>query len=61
MLADYILSALKQSDIRQLLAEEEAEQVKQGVFFPHKVTAAVFVRMGMEIEEQQYVLHSIIH
>lgn len=35
------------------MAEEEAAEVGKGQHFPHKVTAAVFVRLGLDIEEQQ--------
>jgi len=37
------------------LAEEEAADVERGKEAPHKVSASVFIRMGLELEDQQYV------
>jgi hypothetical protein len=38
-----------------MLAKEES-----GEIFPHRVSAATFVRMGLEIEEQQYILNLLL-
>jgi hypothetical protein len=46
-------SAVTQAQIRGLLANEEAEEVRKGNHFPHEVTTAVFVRSGLDIEELQ--------
>lgn len=46
---------MNQAEERRLMAEEEAMEVGKGQHFPHKVTAAVFVKMGLDLEEQQYV------
>lgn len=37
------------------MAEEDARDVKRGIHFPHRVSAAVFVRMGLEVEDHQCV------
>lgn len=36
-----------------MMAEEEARDMEAGIHFPHKHSAAVFVRMGLEVEEHQ--------
>lgn len=51
----YLRSALKLSEIRLQLAKEEAADVENGQPSPHKISALVFVRMGLELEDQQYV------
>lgn len=38
-----------------MMADEDARDMEKGIHFPHKITAAIFVRMGIEIEEHQYV------
>ena len=51
MLISFI--ALSQARIRKVLADEEAAEIASGEEFPHKVTAAVFVQIGLELEDQQ--------
>jgi hypothetical protein len=46
-------SASKVSEIRLRLAQEEAAEVERGQRAPHQVSASVFIRMGLELEEQQ--------
>ena len=48
-----ILLALKVSEIRLQLAEKEAVEVERGQRAPHQVSASVFIRMGLELEDQQ--------
>lgn len=52
-LTTWIDTAVSQAELRELLAEEEMKQLDKGVRFPHKVTAAVFIRTALEIEENQ--------
>ena len=46
----------KVSEARLRLTEEEAAEAERGTTAPHKVSASVFVRMGLELEDQQYVI-----
>ena len=46
-------SASKLTEIRLRLAEEEAADAEMGQRTPHQVSASVFVRMGLELEDQQ--------
>ena len=48
-----ILPALKLSEVRLQLAQEEVSQAERGQHTPHKVSASVFIRMGLELEDQQ--------
>ena len=49
----HVRSALKISEIRLRLAQEEAEEAENGQRTPHQISASVFVRMGIELEDQQ--------
>lgn len=49
------LLALKLSEVRLRLTEEEAAEAERGRRAPHMISASVFVRMGLELEDQQYV------
>jgi hypothetical protein len=49
------LSASKVSEIRLQLAQEEAAEAEKGQRAPHQVSASVFIRMGLELEDQQWV------
>jgi len=49
----HIWSALKISEIRLRLAQEEAEEAENGQRAPHQISVSVFVRMGIELEDQQ--------
>ena len=48
-----ILPASKLSEVRLRLAEEEITEAERGQHMPHKISASVFVQMGLELEEQQ--------
>ena len=48
-----ILPESKLSEARLRLTEGEVAEVQRGQQAPHKVSASVFVRMGLELEEQQ--------
>jgi hypothetical protein len=48
-----ILSASKVSEIRLWLAQEEVAEAERGQQAPHQVSASVFVRMGLKLEDQQ--------
>jgi hypothetical protein len=43
-------------EVQLELAKEEAEEVKCGEFPPHDVSPNTFLAIGLELEEQQYVL-----
>ena len=48
------------SEVRLRLTEEEAAEAERGRTAPHRVSASVFVRMGLELEDQQYVFYLFI-
>jgi len=48
-----IFSASKISEARLRLTQEEVAEAERGRYAPHKVSASVFVRMGLELEDQQ--------
>jgi hypothetical protein len=54
--ADNLLSAVSRAELRGLLAEEETDQIKKGMTFPHTVTPSNFVRTAIDTEENQYVV-----
>lgn len=47
------LLASKLSEVRLRLTQEEVSTAERGRNAPHKVTASVFIRMGLELEDQQ--------
>jgi len=49
------------AEVRQKLAEADQQDAQQG-YAPHAVPASVFVRDGLDIEEQQYVafVHTLL-
>ena len=49
------LLASKVSEARLRLTREEAAEAEKGKDSPHKVSALVFIWMGLELEDQQYV------
>jgi len=48
-----VFPASKVSEARLRLTQEEAAEAEEGKETPHKVSASVFVRMGIELEDQQ--------
>lgn len=50
-----LLLASKVSEVRLRLTQEEAAEAAKGKESPHEVSASVFIRMGLELEDQQYV------
>lgn len=48
-----LFSASKVSEIRLRLIEEEAAEVERGQRSPHQVSASTFIRMGLDLEDQQ--------
>jgi len=46
-------SASKLSEVRLRLTQEEAAEAERGQRAPHMVPASVFIRMGLELEDQQ--------
>ena len=48
-----VWAALKVSEIRLRLAEEEAKEAESGQQAPHQISASVFIHMGLELEDQQ--------
>ncbi|KAI0061776.1 hypothetical protein BV25DRAFT_1804969, partial [Artomyces pyxidatus] len=49
------VTTTSQVDVRLELAEEEAEEARQGQLALHETTASAFLAAGFELEEQQYV------
>lgn len=49
----YLFAASTSIQVRQMMADEDARDMETGIHFPHKVSASIFVRMGLEIEEHQ--------
>ena len=47
------LPASKLSEARLRLTQEEVAEAERGRHTPHKVSASVFIRMGLELEDQQ--------
>ena len=45
--------AIKISEARLRLAQEEVAKAERGQHTPHNISASVFVQMGLEIEDQQ--------
>jgi hypothetical protein len=43
--------------VKKRLADAEALEATTGASLPHTLHPSSFVRMGLEIEDQQYVLH----
>jgi hypothetical protein len=41
--------------LRIELAKEEATMLQQGEMLPHETSPSMFVQMGLDLEEQQYV------
>ena len=50
----HIQSATKLAELRRKLAEEDEEALRSGTL-THQVPGSVFIRTGLEIEEQQWV------
>lgn len=48
-----VCSALKISEIRLRLAQEEIDRVGSGEKSLHQISPSVFIRMGLELEDQQ--------
>ena len=53
----YIQPATKLAELRRRFAEEDEESMRRGILM-HEVPGSVFVRTGLEIEEQQWVSSS---
>jgi hypothetical protein len=43
------------ADVRLELAAEEADEVARGIVSLHEMSASVFLSVGLDLEEQQYV------
>ena len=48
-----LLSASKLSEARLWLTQEEVTEAEQGQHALHEVTTSVFIRMGLELQDQQ--------
>lgn len=44
-------------DVRLELAKDDAASSAQGVISPHRIMLTTFLMTGLNLEEQQYVLH----
>ena len=40
---------------RLKIAEEEAEELAAGTLPPHDITPGIFIQLGLELEDKQYV------
>jgi hypothetical protein len=49
----FVLSASKLAEVRLWLTQEEVAEAERGKHTPHKISTSVFVRMGLELEDQQ--------
>jgi len=49
----YVFTASKVSEIRLRLAQEEATEAEKGQRLPHQVSPSVFIRNGLDLEDQQ--------
>ena len=47
------LPALKLMEVQLRLTREEVADKEHGQHAPHKISASVFIRMGLELEDQQ--------
>jgi hypothetical protein len=45
--------ASKLSEARLRLTQEEVAEAERGRHTPHKISASVFIRMGLDLEDQQ--------
>ena len=45
--------ALTRNQVRGQIADEEAQELANGVASPHEITQGVFLNLGLELEEQQ--------
>jgi hypothetical protein len=52
-----VASATTLQDVRLELAKDDAASSAQGVVSPHRVTLTTFLMTGLDLEEQQYVVH----
>ena len=48
-----VFPASKVSEVRLRLTQEEVTEAERGQHTPHKISASVFVRMGLDLEDQQ--------
>ncbi|KAI0045474.1 hypothetical protein FA95DRAFT_1473414, partial [Auriscalpium vulgare] len=53
--------AMSLVDVRLELAEEEAREAALGQLSPHETTASMFLTIGFELEEQQYVVSLLLY
>jgi hypothetical protein len=44
------------ANIRLELAKEELEEAKMGAELAHNISPNIFLQVGLELEEQQYVI-----
>ena len=51
-------SAATVNSTRLKIAEEEAEELAAGTLPPHDVTPGIFIHIGLDLEDQQYVFTS---
>lgn len=55
----FFFQASKLSEARLRLTQEEVAEAEHGQHAPHKISVSVFIRMGLELEDQQYVSAAI--
>lgn len=53
LLADLLLLATTERDIRLQLVKEEEAEASRGVLPPHDVSPSSFLHAGLELEDQQ--------
>ena len=54
-----ILIVVTLASLKKQLDEDDRRESRQGRSPPHTMTASVFIMNALQIEEQQYVLHSM--
>lgn len=54
-----LLVAASLDAAKRKLAEAEALDAAAGISLPHKLHPSSFVRLGLEIEDQQCVFHAV--
>ena len=48
-----VFPASKLSEVRLRMTHEEVAEAERGQHTPHKISMSVFIRMGLELEDQQ--------
>jgi hypothetical protein len=52
-----VASVTTLQDVRLELAKDDAASSAQGIVTPHSVSLTTFLTTGLDLEDQQYVMH----